>query len=134
MTQRTESGTTVWRFDLSQQFTAMQRISEVLSRATEVGQTLQEVLCVLHNNAFMQHGMICLYDSQQAILNIEALQEADQQLIPGSSQIRYRPGEGLVGTVLSQGNLWCCPAFPTTSVFSIALDCMITACRLSPCR
>lgn len=103
MTQRTESGTTVWRFDLSQQFTAMQRISVVLSRATEVGQTLQEVLCVLHNDAFMQHGMICLYDSQQAILNIEALQEADQQLIPGSSQIRYRPGEGLVGTVLSQG-------------------------------
>lgn len=103
MTQRTESGTTVWRFDLSQQFTAMQRISVVLSRATEISQTLQEVLCVLHNDAFMQHGMLCLYDSQQGILSIEALQEADQQLIPGSSQIRYRPGEGLVGTVLSQG-------------------------------
>jgi len=103
MTQRPESGTTVWRFDLSQQFTAMQRISVVLSRATEISQTLQEVLCVLHNDAFMQHGMLCLYDSKQEILNIEALQEADQQLIPGSSQIRYRPGEGLVGTVLSQG-------------------------------
>ncbi|WP_437887635.1 nif-specific transcriptional activator NifA [Phytobacter sp. V91] len=103
MTQRPESGTTVWRFDLSQQFTAMQRISVVLSRATEISQTLQEVLCVLHNDAFMQHGMLCLYDSQHEILNIEALQEADQQLIPGSSQIRYRPGEGLVGTVLSQG-------------------------------
>ncbi len=42
MTQRTESGNPVWRFDLSQQFTAMQRISVVLSRATEIGQTLQE--------------------------------------------------------------------------------------------
>jgi Nif-specific regulatory protein len=103
MTQRPESGSTVWRFDLSQQFTAMQRISVVLSRATDINQTLQEVLCVLHNDAFMQHGMLCLYDSQKEILNIEALQEADQQLIPGSSQIRYRPGEGLVGTVLSQG-------------------------------
>ncbi|MEO3738972.1 nif-specific transcriptional activator NifA [Enterobacter sp. AG5470] len=103
MTQRTESGNPVWRFDLSQQFTAMQRISVVLSRATEIGQTLQEVLCVLHNDAFMQHGMICLYDNQQSILSIEALQEADQELIPGSSLIRYRPGEGLVGTVLSQG-------------------------------
>ena len=92
MTQRTESGTTVWRFDLSQQFTAMQRISEVLSRATEVGQTLQEVLCVLHNNAFMQHGMICLYDSQQAILNIEALQEADQQLISRQFADSLPPG------------------------------------------
>jgi Nif-specific regulatory protein len=103
MTQRPESGTTVWRFDLSQQFTAMQRISVVLSRATEISQTLQEVLCVLHNDAFMQHGMLCLYDNQQEILSIEALQEADQHLIPGSSQIRYRPGEGLVGAVLSQG-------------------------------
>lgn len=103
MTQRPESGTTVWRFDLSQQFTAMQRISVVLSRATEISQTLQEVLCVLHNDAFMQHGMLCLYDSQQEILSIEALQEADQHLITGSSQIRYRPGEGLVGAVLSQG-------------------------------
>ena len=103
MTQRPESGTTVWRFDLSQQFTAMQRISVVLSRATDIGQTLQEVLCVLHNDAFMQHGMLCLYDDKQEILTIEALRDADQELIPRSSQIRYRPGEGLVGTVLSQG-------------------------------
>ncbi|XTZ36585.1 nif-specific transcriptional activator NifA [Salmonella enterica] len=103
MTQRTESAPTVWRFDLSQQFTAMQRISVVLSRTIDAGKTLQEVLCVLHNDAFLQHGMICLYDRQQAILTIEALQEADQQLISGSSKIRYRAGEGLVGTVLSQG-------------------------------
>jgi Nif-specific regulatory protein len=77
----------------------------VLSRATEISQTLQEVLCVLHNDAFMQHGMLCLYDNQQEILSIEALQEADQHLIPGSSQIRYRPGEGLVGPCFPRGNL-----------------------------
>lgn len=98
-----EAGSTVWRFDLSQQFTAMQRISVVLNRATDISQTLQSVLCVLHNDAFMQHGMICLYDDNQGILSIEALHEADQKLIPSGSQIRYSPGEGLVGTVLSQG-------------------------------
>jgi Nif-specific regulatory protein len=94
MTQRPESGTTVRRFDLSQQFTAMQRISVVLSRATEISQTLQEVLCVLHNDAFMQHGMMCLYDSQQEILSIEACRRQTKHLIPGSSQIRYRPAKG----------------------------------------
>nr|WP_318381715.1 nif-specific transcriptional activator NifA [uncultured Enterobacter sp.] len=98
-----DAGTTVWRFDLSQQFTAMQRISVVLNRATDISQTLQSVLCVLHNDAFMQHGMICLYDDKQGILTIEALHEADQQMIPRGSQIRYRSGEGLVGAVLSQG-------------------------------
>lgn len=103
MIHKSDSDTTVRRFDLSQQFTAMQRISVVLSRATEASKTLQEVLSVLHNDAFMQHGMICLYDSQQEILSIEALQQTENQTLPGSTQIRYRPGEGLVGTVLAQG-------------------------------
>ncbi|CAB1215861.1 Nif-specific regulatory protein [Klebsiella michiganensis] len=56
MIYKSDSDTTVRRFDLSQQFTAMQRISVVLSRATEASKTLQEVLSVLHNDAFMQHG------------------------------------------------------------------------------
>ncbi|HDH1413010.1 TPA: nif-specific transcriptional activator NifA [Klebsiella quasipneumoniae subsp. similipneumoniae] len=103
MIPESDPDTTVRRFDLSQQFTAMQRISVVLSRATEASKTLQEVLSVLHNDAFMQHGMICLYDSEQEILSIEALQQTEQQTLPGSAQIRYRPGEGLVGTVLAQG-------------------------------
>ncbi|WP_434668144.1 nif-specific transcriptional activator NifA [Klebsiella sp. B345] len=103
MIHKSDPDTTVRRFDLSQQFTAMQRISVILSRATEASKTLQEVLSVLHNDAFMQHGMICLYDSQQEILSIEALQQNGQQTLPGSTQIRYRPGEGLVGTVLAQG-------------------------------
>ena len=103
MIPESDPDTTVRRFDLSQQFTAMQRISVVLSRATEASKTLQEVLSVLHNDAFMQHGMICLYDSEQEILSIEALQQTGQQPLPGSTQIRYRPGEGLVGTVLAQG-------------------------------
>lgn len=103
MTQQSASETTVWRFDLSQQFTAMQRISVVLSRATEIGQTLQDVLYVLHNDAFMQHGMICLYDSQQELLTIDALPEADVSQLSDSARVRYRAGEGLVGTVLAQG-------------------------------
>lgn len=103
MIPESDPDTTVRRFDLSQQFTAMQRISVVLSRATEASKTLQEVLTVLHNDAFMQHGMICLYDSEQEILSIEALQQTGQQPLPGSTQIRHRPGEGLVGTVLACG-------------------------------
>jgi hypothetical protein len=81
MIHKSDSDTTVRRFDLSQQFTAMQRISVVLSRATEASKTLQEVLSVF-NDAFMQHGMICLYDSQQEILSIEALQQTENRRCP----------------------------------------------------
>ncbi|ADU72673.1 nif-specific transcriptional activator NifA [Pantoea sp. At-9b] len=103
MTQQFESDNRVWRFDLSQQFTAMQRLSVVLSRSTERDRTLQDVLYVLHNDAFMQHGMICLSDSQQDLLTIAALPEADVQQLTDGLKVRYRIGEGLVGTVVSQG-------------------------------
>lgn len=56
MIPESDPDTTVRRFDLSQQFTAMQRISVVLSRATEASKTLQEVLSVLHNDAFFSTG------------------------------------------------------------------------------
>ena len=103
MTHLSEPGKVVWRFDLSQQFTAMQRLSVVLSRTLDIRQTLQGVLRVLHDDVFMQHGMVCLYDDKQGMLTIEALHEADQQLITSGAQTRYRPGEGLVGAVLLQG-------------------------------
>jgi Nif-specific regulatory protein len=119
MIHKSDSDTTVRRFDLSQQFTAMQRISVVLSRATEASKTLQEVLSVLHNDAFMQHGMICLYDSQQEILSIEALQQTENQTLPGSTQIRYRPGKDWSVPCWRRASRWCCRASPTTSAFSI---------------
>ncbi|MCW2484341.1 nif-specific transcriptional activator NifA [Candidatus Symbiopectobacterium sp. NZEC127] len=102
MTRVPDTGTVVWRFDLSQQFTAIQRLSSALSRSTNVREALQSVLRILHDDAFMQHGMICLYDTQRGVLVVEALHQADEQLIASGSQVRYRPGEGLVGTVLSQ--------------------------------
>ncbi len=102
MTQAPDTGNVVWRFDLSQQFTAVQRISAALSRATDIGQALQAVLRVLHDDAFMQHGMICLYDPQRGGLRVEALYCEDQRVLSSSSQVCYRPGEGLVGTVMTQ--------------------------------
>jgi hypothetical protein len=133
MIHKSDSDTTVRRFDLSQQFTAMQRISVVLSRATEASKTLQEVLSVLHNDAFMQHGMICLYDSQQEILSIEALQQTESQTLPGSTQIRYRPGKAWLVPCWRRASRWYYRAWPTISGFSTVSVCTIT-CRLLPYR
>ncbi|QKO15557.1 Nif-specific regulatory protein [Dickeya solani] len=93
MTQVSDTGHVVWRFDLSQQFTAVQRISAALSRATDVGQALQAVLRVLHDDAFMQHSMICLYDPQRGALRVEALHSEDERVASSSSQVCYRPGK-----------------------------------------
>ncbi|KAA8996897.1 nif-specific transcriptional activator NifA [Affinibrenneria salicis] len=102
MTHVPETGKVVWRFDLSQQFTALQRISVVLSRSMDISQTLQSVLRVLHDDAFMQHGMICLFDKQRGALAVEALRSDDDQVMAGVNQVRYRLGEGLVGAVMNQ--------------------------------
>jgi Nif-specific regulatory protein len=42
----------------------------------------------------MQHGMLCLYDNQQEILSIEALQEADQHLIPAARKFAIALAKG----------------------------------------
>ncbi len=120
MIPESDPDTTVRRFDLSQQFTAMQRISVVLSRATEASKTLQEVLSVLHNDAFMQHGMICLYDSEQEILSIEALQQTGQQPLPAARRSAIAPARDWWGPCWPRGSRWCCPGSPTISVFSTA--------------
>jgi Nif-specific regulatory protein len=120
MIHKSDSDTTVRRFDLSQQFTAMQRISVVLSRATEASKTLQEVLSVLHNDAFMQHGMICLYDSQQEILSIEALQQTESSRSPAARKSAIAPARDWWGPCWRRGSRWCCRASPTISVFSTA--------------
>ncbi len=101
MTQTPDTGNVVWRFDLSQQFTAVQRISTELGRCNDVSDTLQAVLRILHDDAFMQHGMICLFNHERGALTVEALHCDREHVVGSSSQVRYRPGEGLVGTILS---------------------------------
>jgi Nif-specific regulatory protein len=120
MIHKSDSDTTVRRFDLSQQFTAMQRISVVLSRATEASKTLQEVLSVLHNDAFMQHGMICLYDSQQEILEHRSAAANGKPAAPARQYANpLPPGRRMVGTVLAQGQSLVLPG-RRRSAFSTA--------------
>jgi Nif-specific regulatory protein len=102
MTQLPVADHTVRRFDMSQQFTALHRISVALSHSTDVGQTLQELITILYEHAFMQYGMVCLFDKHRSALFIEALHGADPQIIKDTSQVKYRIGEGILGSVMSQ--------------------------------
>ncbi|MFS2225140.1 nif-specific transcriptional activator NifA [Pantoea sp. B65] len=90
------------RFDISQQMTALYAISGVLCRSTELSAALEGVLQQLHDMAFMQHGMVCLVDKAHGSLIIEALHGSSPELSALTRQVRYRPGEGLLGTILHQ--------------------------------
>ncbi|MEN8218966.1 MAG: nif-specific transcriptional activator NifA [Pseudomonadota bacterium] len=78
---------------------ALFRVGQVLSRSLKLQDTLQSLLQVLHDYAGMQHGMVTLRDNKGE-LSISAVYSGDRQ---APSQVRYRPGEGIVGTILQTG-------------------------------
>lgn len=90
------------RLDLQQQMAALHKISVALSHSLDLQQTLEAMIQVLHDHAFMQYGMVCLFDKDRSSLFIEALQGSDTQVIKGGRSVRYRVGEGILGSVMSQ--------------------------------
>lgn len=76
---------------------ALFRVGQVLNRSLKLQDTLQEMLQVLHDYAGMQHGMVTLR-GQGDELSISAVYCGDKLL--SNSSISYRPGEGLIGSIL----------------------------------
>ncbi|WP_455216948.1 nif-specific transcriptional activator NifA [Kaarinaea lacus] len=75
------------------------QVSRVLSRSLDLHKTLVEVLTVLHETVGMQRGLVTLLDDDSGELLVSAMYSENKQ----TEEIRYRPGEGLVGTILEQG-------------------------------
>jgi len=78
---------------------ALFRVGQVLSRSLKLQDTLQSLLQVLHDYAGMQHGMVTLRDDKGE-LSISAVYSGNRQ---APSEVRYGPGEGIVGTILQTG-------------------------------
>ncbi|MDJ0738543.1 MAG: nif-specific transcriptional activator NifA [Gammaproteobacteria bacterium] len=71
-------------------------VSQVLSRSLDFRETLAEVLRVLDDENNMRHGMISLLDEDSGDLLVSALHEGPESVKP----VRYKSGEGVVGTIL----------------------------------
>ena len=84
---------------LESELETLYRVSQVLSRSLDFRQTLSEVLFALDDGSNMQHGMISLLDQDSGDLLVSALHEAPAPLKP----VRYKSGEGVVGTILETG-------------------------------
>ena len=78
---------------------SLYQVSRVLSRSLDFRETLTEMLKVMNDTGNMRHGMISLIDENSGDLMVIALHEN-----PAPARVvRYKPGEGIVGTILESG-------------------------------
>ena len=76
------------------------QVGQVLSRAANLGETLTHLLRVLHDSLSLERGMVSLIDAESGELQVSAahgLSSIDTE------DVRYRPGEGVVGMILEEG-------------------------------
>ncbi len=78
---------------------SLYQVSQILSQSLNFRETLSEVLKALNDTGKMRHGMISLQDEESGDLLVTALHDKPKPLHP----VRYKSGEGVVGTILARG-------------------------------
>ncbi|HYQ70801.1 MAG TPA: sigma 54-interacting transcriptional regulator, partial [Gammaproteobacteria bacterium] len=84
---------------MERELDSLYRVSQVLSRSLDFRETLSEVLKVLNDTGNMHHGMISLIDEESGDLLVSALHESPAPF----KAVRYKPGEGVIGSILKSG-------------------------------
>lgn len=83
---------------VEQQMSALYQVSRVLSRSLDLHETLKAVLEVLDEYAGFRRGMVTLVDPESGSMLVNAAHVDDESLL---QNVSYQPGEGIVGTILS---------------------------------
>lgn len=86
---------------VEQELEALYQVSRLLNSPDPLREKLQRVLEVLHEQAGMRSGMLALREQQTNALVVCLIQYDDGS--HGPEQVRYEPGEGLMGAILDQG-------------------------------
>ncbi len=73
------------------------RVSEILSRSLDCGQSVRQVLDVLDEEVGLSKGMVSVLDPEAGDLVVHAVQGTD---VGSDEPVRYQPGEGIVGLLL----------------------------------
>ncbi len=82
---------------------ALFHVSKVLSRSLNLRETLTAVLHELHDRSGMRRGMVTLVEPQSGESLIGAIYSDDENNAERIEEIRYRPGEGIVGHIMDTG-------------------------------
>lgn len=104
---------------MQEQLEALHHISVVLSRSLDLEQTLSAMLQTLHDKVRMQYGLVSLFDHHRSALFIQAMYGVDAEVIKDVKSVRYRVGEGILGSVMHQGQSLVIPGWRMIRVFWI---------------
>ncbi|WP_432453334.1 MULTISPECIES: nif-specific transcriptional activator NifA [unclassified Agarivorans] len=85
-----------------QHLLALYEVSSVLTDSLDYKQSVTKVLQVLHEKAMLQHAMLALIAENDQMLTIDTVHTPSHISDSITKNVRYRPGEGIVGTVLTQ--------------------------------
>jgi len=88
---------------LESELDTLYQVSNVLSESLDLQKTLREVLKTLSINFNMEFGMVTLVEPESGELLLSAIHTGINNKIDQEG-IRYRPGEGLLGSILEDGN------------------------------
>ena len=91
------------QLNMQQQLNALHQISIVLSRSLDLEDTLRGMLQTLSDVAHLQYGLVSLFDHNRSALFIQAVHGVDAEVVKDVKGVRYRVGEGIMGTVMHQG-------------------------------
>lgn len=75
------------------------KVSKVLGRSLNLQETLREVLKLLNDSGRLRTGMVSLLDNETGDLMVSALHGESS---PSIKNVSYRPGEGIVGIIMSR--------------------------------
>jgi Nif-specific regulatory protein len=105
------------RLDLNTTF----NVSQMLAHSLDTQETLCGVLQELHERGGLNHGIVTLLNPETGELILRAV-HADPLAPRNLEEIRYRPGEGVVGHVLESGETVIVPCIAAEPRFVGRLD------------
>ena len=83
---------------IEQEFETLYFVSQILNGSDELQVKLRNILGILHRHANLLSGMVTLRDTDDNSLSICEVYDED-----ADKTVHYRPGEGLVGTIIDAG-------------------------------
>jgi len=76
------------------------QVGQVLSRSLDLKETLSAVLRTLHDGVGLERGMVSLVAADSGEMHVSVAHGLAEAF---TDEVRYRPGEGIVGQILEEG-------------------------------
>ncbi|MEG3639827.1 nif-specific transcriptional activator NifA [Magnetococcus sp. PR-3] len=93
---------------ISSQLEALHQVSRILGEEGNLTTLLDGVLEAVEQMAGMSKSVITLSDPESGGLLVRAIHNNNDGFMPISDPITYRPGEGIMGSIIENGNTYIC--------------------------